>query len=166
VIPYLKNGYLDLAEDKVQRAIEQIIGEGFHQTDWAGELNDLYSNYIVFGGNRIRTAFFLKGNGLRKYELKIKDCGDSGYQIVRLFNSPAELFIVQFVGNISQAVITHVESMAEARSKNGKKAWYSIISGQDTARLLVAYNKLDKNDIDMTPVVDAKKAPTKRTNTK
>lgn len=93
-------------------------------------------------GCRIAAAFLLKGNGLRKRVLEISDCGKNGDQILRLFESPAQLFLVQFVGHLSEAVIKDVEGKVNERRAQGKPAHYCIMNGQDTARVLYAYGKL------------------------
>jgi hypothetical protein len=94
---------------------------------------------IVVNGARRATAFLLKGNGLRSKTMEISDCGKNGDQLVRLFESPAELFIVQFVGNVSEAIIKDVEGKVEQQRAKGKPTCYCIINGQNTARLLHAY---------------------------
>lgn len=136
------NGYLDLQEDQIQMALEQIIDESFHKKDWGGEANDLYTANILVNGSRTATAFLLKGNGLKKDTLEIRDCGKNGDQILRLLDSPAQLFVIQFVGNVSESVIKDVDNkVSELRSRN-KMSYYCVMNGQDTARVLHAYGKL------------------------
>jgi hypothetical protein len=142
VAPLLKGGYLDLAEDVVQNAFEHILAVSFHQLDWAGEINDLYTPNVVVEGARRPTAFLLKGNGLRKPTMEIKDCGKNGDQVMRLFRSPADLFVIQFVGNIANAVIQHAQSEVARLRADGREAQFLIIDGQETARLLFAYGKI------------------------
>ncbi len=74
--------------------------------------------------------------------MEIKHCGKNGDQILRLFDSPAELFIIQFVGNISEAVIKDVEGKVDHLRAKGKQVCYCIINGLDTARLMHAYSLL------------------------
>jgi hypothetical protein len=143
VAQFLCNGYLDLSEDKVQRSLEQIIGVSFHKKDWGGETNDLYTSDMQYKARRIPAAFLLKGNGLRKATMNIAHCGKNGDQLVRLFDSPAELFIVQFVGDIAENVIRDVEGKVENLRQRGKTAYYCIMTGLDTARVLHAYGRLD-----------------------
>lgn len=138
----IKQGYVDLAEEDIQIAIERILREPLHKKDWGGESNDLYTNKIRFKGERMSAAFLLKGNGLKKKTLEIKDCGSNGDQILRLLQSPALIFIVQFVGNISEAVIKDIEGKVRELRADGRMAWCCIIDGQDTARLLRAYGEL------------------------
>ena len=138
----LKDGYLNLAEDSVQMALEQILGVAFHKKDWGGEMNDLYTANVIVNGARSASAFLLKGNGLKKKLMEIGDCGKNGDQLVRLFDSPAQLFIVQFVGEVSESVIKDAEGKVTALRAQGKQGCYCIMNGQDTARLLHAYGKL------------------------
>ena len=59
-----------------------------------------------------------------------------------LMDSPARLFVVQFVGNISENLIRDIQGKVERLRGQGKDAAYCIIDGQDTARVLHAYGKL------------------------
>jgi hypothetical protein len=93
-------------------------------------------------GRRRPAAFLLKGNGLTRSELSIADCGKNGDQLLRLFQSAAELFVIQYVGPVSEAVIADVQSKVAARRAAGAGANFLIIDGQDTARLLYAFNRL------------------------
>jgi hypothetical protein len=54
----LKNGYFDVSEDFVQRALERILDVPFHKKDWGGEQNDLYTGNVVVNGARRETAFY------------------------------------------------------------------------------------------------------------
>lgn len=136
------NGYLDISEDVVQLALEQILNVSMHKKDWGGEINDLYTANVIVNGARVATAFLLKGNGLRKNVMEIADCGKNGDQLVRLVESPALLFIVQFVGNVSENIIRDIASKVRELRGRGQAAHYCIMNGQDTARALLAYGKL------------------------
>jgi hypothetical protein len=138
----LKDGYLDVAEDVVQKALEEILAVALHKKDWGGEVNDLYTANVLVDGVRRPTAFLLKGNGLTAKTMEIKHCGKNGDQVVRLFHSPADLFVIQFVGNIAEAVIQHAHGEIARLKTQGKEAHFLTIDGQDTARLLTAYGKL------------------------
>jgi predicted NACHT family NTPase len=137
-----KGGYLNISEEDVQVALEQILNEPYHKKDWGGEYNDLYSANVIINEMRTASAFLLKGNGLKKRVMEIKDCGQNGDQLVRLIESPALLFVVQFVGNISESVIKDIEGKVSELRGRGKPAYFCILNGQDTARLLYAYGKL------------------------
>jgi hypothetical protein len=150
-----ESGYIDISEDAVQCALEQILCVPTHKKDWGGEINDLYTSNLSISGVRIPTAFMLKGKGLKRSELRISDCGKNGDQLVRLFESIAYLFVIQFVGKISEAVIADVQGKVSMKRAGGKPAWYLIIDGQDTARLLYAYGHPGSKtgtDIEATPL--------------
>lgn len=138
----LTDGVLNRSEDEIQLALEQILDVPFHKKDWGGEFNDLYTANVIVNGARIETAFLLKGNGLKRREMRIADCGHNGDQLVRLFQSPARLFIVQFIGVISETLITDVVGKVKECRARGTDAHFLIMDGQDTARLLHAYKKL------------------------
>lgn len=142
VSEFLDNGYLNISEDSIQKALEKIFFVPFHKNDWGGEINDLYTSNVFLRGTRLSAAFLLKGKGLRNNTLEIRDCGKNGDQIVRLFDSPSQLYVVQFVGNIAENVIKDVESKTKLKCTSGEKTYYCIINGQDTARILYAYDFL------------------------
>lgn len=132
-------GVVNISESELKTTLEEILNIAVHKTDWGGEINDLYTTNITIGGNRISAAFLLKGPGIKKSKLHISDCGKNGDQILRLFDSPAELFVIQFVGYIQEDVIRDIEGKVNARRLAKQRAWYMIIDGQETARLLFAY---------------------------
>jgi len=138
------NRFLNKSEEEVQVGIEGILSEPMHQKDWAGELDDLYTSNIRIKDKRVSVAFALKGNGLKVKDdvLQIKDCGKNGDQILRLCRSPAQIFFIQYVGNISENVISDIEGKVKLLRMQGKPVFYCILNGQDTARLLHAYGKL------------------------
>jgi hypothetical protein len=142
VMDVLRDGYLDRSEDSVQTALERILCVPFHKKDWGGELNDLYTANLLINGARHETAFLLKGNGLRSRTMEIKHCGVNGDQILRLCNSPAKLFVVQFVGQISEAIVSDIEGKVRYARSQGRDVRYCIMDGQDTARVLRAYGEL------------------------
>lgn len=138
----LKGGYWDVSEDFVQKGLEAILNVPNHKKDWGGEYNDLYTGNIVVNGCRLTAAFLLKGAGLRKKTLEIAECGKNGDQLVRLFESPAQIYVVQFVGEISEAVIKDVESKVRDKRTVSNDVWCCTVNGQDTARLLRAYGQV------------------------
>ncbi len=142
VMDVLREGYLDRSEDSIQTALERILNVPFHKKDWGGELNDLYTANLLVNGARHETAFLLKGNGLRNRTMEISHCGVNGDQILRLCNSPAKLYVIQFVGRISEAVVLDIDGKVRHARSQGREAWYCIMDGQDTARILRAYSEL------------------------
>jgi len=53
------------------------------------------------------------------------------------------VLVRSYIGPISEAVIQDCEEKTTLRRSQGKNANYLIIDGQDTARLLFAYGKLE-----------------------
>jgi len=135
----LENGRIELLEDQVQLELERILDVVFHRVDFGGETSDLCTANVIVNGARTPAAFALKGRGCKARELRIADCGKNGDQLVRLFDSPAELFVVQYVGPVADAVIRDLAGKVAERRALGKAAWFSVIDGQDTARVLKAY---------------------------
>ena len=131
-----------MAEDAVQLALERILGVPFHKKDWGGETNDLYTANLTVSGARRAAAFLLKGPGIGRKTMTIADCGKNGDQLVRLFTSPAELFVIQYVGPVAEALVTDVAGKVQERRAEGKTAHYLVLDGQDTARLMHAYGEL------------------------
>ena len=96
----------------------------------------------MVNGIRHPTGFLLKGPGIGKKEMTIADCGKNGDQIVRLFTTPADLFVVQYVGPIADMLVRDVQGKVAELRAQGREAHFLIMDGQDTARLLHAYGKL------------------------
>ncbi len=142
VAQHLNNGYFDVSEDLVQTAIERILGENFHKKDWGGETSDLFTSNLQVNGHRLQAAFMLKGHGLKSHVMQLKDCGKNGDQIVRLMESPADLYVVQFVGTISETVVKDIEGKILLKRANGHEAVFCIINGNDTVRLFKAYGEI------------------------
>lgn len=142
VAPLLVKGRVDLLEDEVQSAFERILGENFHAIDHGGEECDLYTSHSTIDGERVPTAFMLKGRGTRSPELQIADCGENGDQIVRLLQAPAQLFVIQYVGPVSQNVTKDIKGKVRQRRSEGDEVSFCILDGCDTARILMAYGDL------------------------
>ena len=133
---------LTYSEDQIQIWLEDIIGEPEHKKDWGGETNDLFTTRLLINGIRKDTAFLLKGPGINTKNLEISHCGKNGDQIQRLFKSPAELFVIQFIGPISEAVIEEAKSKTLLLRQGGVDAQFCILDGYDSARILKAYGKI------------------------
>jgi len=103
------------------------------------EPNDLYTSKVRYKGNRRAIAFAFKGPGTTG-TLTPRKLGKNGDQIQRLFLSPAEFFIIQYHGQIGQAVIEQMKAFASLNSvREGKTIWYGVIDGDDSNRLIAAY---------------------------
>lgn len=133
---------LKYSEEQIQNWFEEIIEEPEHKKDWGGEINDLFTTRLLINGVRKIAAFLLKSRGKQIKELKISDCGKNGDQIQRLFKSPADVFIIQFVGPITEAVTEEARSKTLLLRHEGKDVQFCIIDGYDTARVLKAYGKI------------------------
>lgn len=66
--------------------------------------------------------------------------GKNGDQIQRLFSMDADLYVLQYVGQVGENVVSLMSALALARAAaTGKLVRYCVIDGQDTSRLMVAY---------------------------
>lgn len=129
-----------LAEKDVKSALKKIAGEKGKFGDWGGETNDLFTK-LNLHGKRLTAAFALKGKATKGI-LTPGMMGKNGDQILRLFQSPAIIFLVQYNGQISPSVPDQMRAMAIAKSVgSGERIHYGIIDGADTARLMLAYPK-------------------------
>lgn len=130
-----------ISERNFKDGILKLIGESGKFQDWGGEPNDLYTTKLRHKGKRRSIAFAFKGPGTTGV-LTPRKLGKNGDQIQRLFLSPAEIFIVQYHGEIGQAVAEQMKAFASLNSvREGKLIWYGMIDGDDSNRLLAAYPK-------------------------
>ena len=141
VLPFLTKGRIDLSENEIQLCLEAALGVPLHKNDWGGEENDLYTSNLRIGGRRVTTAFALKGRGETAASLQLAHSGKNGDQLVRLTQSPADLFVVQYVGMISENIVKDMEGKVLALRAKGRSATFCIIDGQDTARLMRAFQQ-------------------------
>lgn len=133
---------LPLLEDDVQSFFEQIIGEPFHLEDWGGESADLLTSRLTVDGRLTRAAFLLKGRGTRG-KLTIRKRGKNGDQILKLLRAPADIYIIQHVDEIDEAVVSDLREKVQLKLSQGTECSMCIIDGLDTARIFVAYGRLD-----------------------
>ena len=130
-----------ISERAFKDGVQKLIGEKGKFQDWGGEPNDLFTTRVKLKGKRVTTAFAFKGPGTSGI-LTPGKLGKNGDQIQRLFLSPAEIFIVQYHGQIAQSVVEQMKAFATLNSvREGKQILYGIIDGADTLRLLAAYSK-------------------------
>jgi len=126
-------------EAEIKRVICNAVSES-PKKDWGGEQNDIFTTRVVLNGQRVPAAFLLKGPAV-KGRLTIAKCGKNGDQIQRLFESPAELFVIQFNGNIDERVVTEArQKVLLLRAQGQSTACCAVVDGLDTARLLEAYS--------------------------
>ncbi|MEE9124307.1 MAG: hypothetical protein V3U14_07410 [candidate division NC10 bacterium] len=132
---------LKLLQDQVQTFFEEIIGEQFHKQDSEGKASDSLTIHVKVGGDRLKASLLLKGSGI-KGKLTINKCGKSGLQIEKLVEAPADLYVVQHVDGIDERVITKLRGKIALMNSQGKKCRMCIVDGTDTARILLAYGKI------------------------
>lgn len=131
--------YLKMAETQFKDGMARILGEHGSFKDWGGELRDLYSSRVLIGGKRRRVAFAFKGPG-KTGKLTPAKMGKNGTQIQRLLKCPAEVFIVQYWGEVADETGELLQQLTELRSFfEGKELLYCVIDGNDSARLIKAY---------------------------
>jgi len=132
---------LALPERDFKNGLLTILRQRGTFNDWGGEQNDIYTTNLrlKLSGSRLRAAFGLKGPGARG-KLTPKKMGKNGDQIQRLFQSAADVFLVQYWGDVDQSVMFQMGEFAKAKSASeGRKVWYGIIDGADSDRLALAY---------------------------
>jgi len=128
-----------VSERKFKKGIQSIIGQPGAFQDWGGEKNDLFTTQVRVLRRRRAAAFGLKGPGTRG-KLTPKKMGANGDQIQRLFESPADVFLVQYWREIDQAILKEMEAFAVNRSLlTGAEILYGMIDGQDSRRIYEAY---------------------------
>lgn len=126
-------------ESKFKEGLQKILGEQGIFQDWGGESDDLFSTRLILSGERKNVAFGLKGKGTVGV-LTPKKMGKRGDQIQRLFRAPADVFLVQYWGQVNESVIEQMKHFAIAKSVlEERKIYYGLIDGQDTLRILAAY---------------------------
>ena len=132
---------LEKNEDDIKELFKKIIGERGIFKDWPGEKNDLFT-YVKINGKKHLAAFAFKGKSKKTIsKLRPKDMGKHGDQVERLFSSPAEIFFVQFVGQIDESMVKTMVDQATLKSIYNKKIYYGIIDGSDTSKIFAKYEK-------------------------
>jgi len=130
-----------ISESNFKRGLQKIIGERGQFKDWGGEVADLFTTRLRLGGKRWAAAVALKGPGT-KGKLMPGKMGKNGDQIQRLFEAPADLFLVQYCRQIDQSVISQMQRLAIARSTlYAKPVCFGVIDGQDSYRIVRSYPK-------------------------
>lgn len=121
----------------VKELICHLLGEHSVPSDWGGEESDVLSANLVVAGRRNTGAFLLKGPA-RFHPMKPTDLGKNGDQLYRLFNIPAQIYVVQHCHAIGAAVRKQAEAFALARSFV-VPCQIVFMDGLTTARLLRAH---------------------------
>lgn len=127
-----------LPEKKIKAGLVRLLGERRVPKDWGGEINDIFTTRLRLRGRSRPAAFALKGPS-KKGPLVPGMMGKNGDQIQRLFDSPAEVFFVQYEGEIKQSVNKLMEQLATAKAVLGTEVFWGVIDLDDTYRLRLAY---------------------------
>lgn len=122
-----------IPEQHVKELFCRLLGEAVVPKDWGGEECDIFSSNLSVDGKKYSAAFLLKGPA-KFHEMTMADCGKNGDQIYRLFNTSADVFVVQHCHKITPAVRKTVEAFA--LSQYSRSCLYTLIDGYDTARIL------------------------------
>jgi hypothetical protein len=131
-------GMQSFPERRIKEGIAEVIGEHGSFKDWGGERSDLYTTRIRLAGRRIRAAIAFKGRGTSGKLVPAK-MGKNGDQINRLFEEPADLFLVVYGGQIDSSIISQMQAFAVGHALSGRKVYYGVIDGTDLGRLVFAY---------------------------
>lgn len=128
-----------ISESTFKNGIKNILIEEGSFKDWGGEKNDLYSSRMILKGRRVTAAFAFKGPGTKGVLVPAK-MGKNGDQIQRLFQTDADLFIVQYWNRIDQSIVEQLEAFAVAKSMMTQKTlYYCVIDGIDSNRIYLSY---------------------------
>jgi hypothetical protein len=127
-----------IPEKTIKSAFAKIIGEKGTFKDWGGEKSDLYSTKVKIGGRRVPAAIAFKGKATTGKLVPAK-MGTNGDQINRLFDEPAELFLVVYGGQIDSSIVAQMRAFAMGKAIGGPKVLYGIIDGTDLGRIAAAY---------------------------
>ncbi|QPL48037.1 methyltransferase [Halomonas sp. A40-4] len=126
-----------VSEQAIKELICWLLGEYSVPSDWGGEESDVLSANLLVDGYRHTGAFLLKGPA-RFHPMKPTDLGKNGDQLYRLFNIPAQIYVVQHCHTIGAAVRKQAEAFALARSFVSP-CRIVFMDGFTTARLLRAH---------------------------
>lgn len=133
-----------LSENDFKNGLVKLLSLRTAPKDWGGEINDIFAATILVGKKKMRGAFALKGPA-KKGPLSPAMMGKNGDQIQRLFRSPADLFVVQYEGEVQQSVHEQMETFARARSALGADVHYAVFDDFSSKRLRIAYPKAFKS---------------------
>ncbi len=129
----------ELSETEFKNGVQRIVGEDGRFKDWGGEVADLFTTRFRISGRRRPVAIAFKGPGT-KGKLTPGKMGKNGDQIQRLFEAPAEAFLVQYCRQIDLAVPAQMKQLAIAKSlMTGTRVYYGVIDGKDSKRIVLAY---------------------------
>jgi hypothetical protein len=127
-----------LSEARTKKGFVKLLGDTHVAKDWGGESNDIFTTSLSINGKRRRAAFALKGPA-KAGPLVPGKMGKNGDQLQRLFDAPADVFVVQYEGQIKESVHKLMQELARARAISHGRTWWCVIDGDNTRRLRKAY---------------------------
>lgn len=128
-----------MSENDFKNGVKAILGETAPFKDWGGEKSDLMTTRLRVAGKRRPAAFAFKGPG-QSGKLTIAKMGKNGDQCQRLFQEPAEVFVIQHWRAIDSAVLELMSKDAKLKSYfDGRTVYYCLMDGNDSDRLVRAY---------------------------
>lgn len=131
-----------IAEEKIKAGFQKVIGERGTFKDWGGERSDLFSSKLRVNGRRRATAIAFKGKGT-KGKLVPKKMGANGDQVNRLFDEPAEVFLIVYCGQIDSSVVSQMEAFAVAKKAiHGRQVYFGVIDADDLGRIAAGYPRI------------------------
>jgi len=129
---------LHIQEENVKHAFAEIIGEPFVPKDWSGEKSDLSTSRLTIDRAPLSAAFIFKGPSVPG-EMHPANMGKRGDQLVRAFDEPVDLVVIQHCNKIANSVVRQAEAMAFDPRQPRR---YCIVDGDDTVRILKTQRKL------------------------
>ena len=130
----------NLKEDEIKDLFKKILKEKGSFKDWGGEKSDLFSTRLILKSKRLRCAIAFKGRGT-KGKLVPAKMGKNGDQITRLFDEPADLYLIVYNGQIDSSIISQMQAFAITKALNGQVVYYGVIDKIDLNLIFTAYNK-------------------------
>jgi hypothetical protein len=129
-----------LSEKKFKEGLKRIFGENREFPDCAGERNDFYTDKLKIGGRRYPSAFALKGPGVGVSKVVPGKWGKHGNQIQRLADSPAQVHMLQFEGEIDEYSREQLKKLVQLKAhQENEETFFGFIDDADSARLRRAY---------------------------
>jgi len=131
-----------LPERRFKSGLQKIFKDTGKYPDWGGERDDFFTNKLRMKGKRYAAAFALKGPGVGVKVMHPGKWGKRGNQIQRLTSTPAQIFFLQFEGQIDEDSVEQLRKLTQLRSQQeGQKVFFGYIDRDDSMRLRAAYPK-------------------------
>lgn len=129
----------NVPEAKVKEVFAHTLGQPFRDKDWGGEIGDLFVSRAMVAGKATNCGFMFKGPAVFR-KLQPADCGHNGDQVVRLYDYPADCFVLQHCHDIAPTVRKMMRAFAV--EKLPRRVRYCLIDGSDTYLILKKFGAL------------------------